>query len=1232
MEKISIKKVLICLSIIFFLVWGLLIYAVDPIKINPLRFISTMRIQQIHLYYRLTKSDNGLEKDDIVKAWLKNEWGNDMWVLYIRPVDVTDSFVDETNNSIAHPDEASIIWGQENTNLWYESTMILWWSRNTADWQWVTLMWGDNDTALVDNAVVLWSNNATVWAPNWVIIASEGWTVNWKNSTLLGWWGTITANAENSFWVVMSNQLEQKWVFAVWRVNVLKPNIVALNFWKWLIVKWTKPNSNSKVQLTVNGALAVGYWKCSDNMVWAVYYVPAETKDEKPAYCLCSCVLSWYNKRGDKIIAPMALSNQPYCDGICNWWWWSEPECWTRWLKDSHLVYENWETDWRVASNYCRDNTMPISYTGSDKKGNIRTCSATLDESCIENPNLPWCTCDPSFLSTGETLEWTCKGIWLYDRVKCGAYRKAAAPDNAVCWENANKYVLNANWFLNPWADGFCHWWDTAHPENRSENAVPIAIKVLSKEDIENWVTWTYVTYDIKDYETVLNELNYYFIKKWWRTFWKCATTNADNETITWAEVVSDQECYAERMPCNYCGASGFPYCFDVDFGSWCEEGAWSSCIPWSDNNWPYQPLYDSWDSTWHVDSLFAITGLTEFSYTDSRIKGVTFKEVSTEPWHWYASYKFDANTTNSIRTWVVHFKTKDKSFCPEWDTYLIQCWSWYVLEDWWHECIKIDCKWETPKNAVPANDIKVDNISTKKFLATWDDLNKACAYKCKEGYTYLLSWWVEPFCARCSDDWVVNVEHWYCDFLDEEFCISPYEWFDDLEKYKCALPGTCKGYQTWEAVHKDFRYKDIMPVANKYGQETSARCVDGTEWISDSDKHQCLYTCNEDKWYVCTAEGTCEKPTCLWNTSTDWTQWNILKTYIDWGALYWSAFNNENYIYRWTDINTYKKYAGFRETERYLDLNTSLRNWDKATSYWFDIGKASQWGSVKTVQNPTIYWEYRFYVEAPSEAKFKEKVRNLNWCFYWCTWDDFRMKLVDENNSTYVSYECWEKPVSPGCSWWWDDTPSSLVYLCSGSRSIVWPYETSFVWWDTGTYKAYSIDWKYDKNSNRPCSYRCKDWYNKTKDSNGNYTCWKKCEDWEYVRDLECLSCPDWYLPTTWAEEKDSHWNSLWCWKKCKNSERVGSDGLCYSCGAWRMWSTDPKHKDKRWNSTQCQDICSWDEIFWTAIDLSDCNWDETCCLPKYQNWTTRCDNPEYKDVCEKVNGKCICHTNVEF
>lgn len=738
MKKISVKKVLICLSIIFFLVWGLFIYAVDVIKIDPLKFISSMRIQQINLYYRLNNKDNGLDVNDIVRAWLKNQWGNDMGVLYIRQVDATNSFVDETNNSIAHPDEASIIWGHENTNLWYESTMILWWSRNTAEWTWVTLMWWDNNTALVDNAVILWSSDATVWAPNWVVIASNGWTVNWKNSTLLWWKGTITENAEYSFWIGMwDKQIEQKWVFVAWGVNVLKPNIVALNIWQWLIVNWMKQNGNSKVQLSVNGAIAVGQSKnCNEDMAWSIYYVPAVTKGSqpKPAYCLCSCVASWSN------YTSMALSNQPYCDGICNWWDWTPPDCWTRWLKNWHRVFENLEKDWRVASNYCRDNTMPISYTRYKKdkdwkKVDIRSCTNGLDERCIENPNLEWCACDPSFMSTGEYLEWTCKWIWIDDRVECGAYRKVASPNNAVCWENANKYVLSASWFLSAWASGFCHWWDPSHPENRSENAVPIAIKVLSEKDVKDWVAWSYVTSsNIKDYGSILRELNNNFILTWGRTYWQCATTNLDNESFTWAEVVSVQDCFAERMPCNYCGKSGFPYCFDVDFDEKCDEWVGASCVPWEDNHGQFHPLYALWDSTYYDDSIFAITNLTTGDIKNDWINDVKFYEYSNNPWHWYVRFTFNKNNDKSVRTWTVHFETADKAFCSSWDVYIVQCGSWQILDASHHSCInnqwiiEYDCNFW---NWTMANQVFV----------VWDDNGTLTGNKCSRENFDFLGW-----------------------------------------------------------------------------------------------------------------------------------------------------------------------------------------------------------------------------------------------------------------------------------------------------------------------------------------------------------------------------------------------------------------------------------------------------------------------------------------------------------
>jgi hypothetical protein len=50
-----------------------LIYAVDIISIDPDRFIATLRIQQINLYYRMTSptrmvGEDYVEKYDIVKV------------------------------------------------------------------------------------------------------------------------------------------------------------------------------------------------------------------------------------------------------------------------------------------------------------------------------------------------------------------------------------------------------------------------------------------------------------------------------------------------------------------------------------------------------------------------------------------------------------------------------------------------------------------------------------------------------------------------------------------------------------------------------------------------------------------------------------------------------------------------------------------------------------------------------------------------------------------------------------------------------------------------------------------------------------------------------------------------------------------------------------------------------------------------------------------------------------
>ena len=55
---------------------------------------------------------------------------------------------------------------------------------------------------------------------------------------------------------------------------------------------------------------------------------------------------------------------------------------------------------------------MPISYKRYNKNGNeIASCTATLDENCIKNPDASGCSCDPGFLDAGERLEWVCKGV-----------------------------------------------------------------------------------------------------------------------------------------------------------------------------------------------------------------------------------------------------------------------------------------------------------------------------------------------------------------------------------------------------------------------------------------------------------------------------------------------------------------------------------------------------------------------------------------------------------------------------------------------------------------------------------------------------------------------------------------------------------------------------------------------------------------------------------------------------
>jgi hypothetical protein len=123
--------------------------------------------------------------------------------------------------------------------------------------------------------------------------------------------------------------------------------------------------------------------------------------------------------------------------------------------------------------------------------------------------------------------------------------------------------------------------------------------------------------------------------------------------------------------------------------------------------------------------------------------------------------------------------------------------------------------------------------------------------------------------------------------------------------------------------------------------------------------------------------------------------------------------------------MNTNKAYKAFKQTTKYRELNTSLKNWETAVSYWFDIAKAvdinkqnNNNSNIRVYQNPSLYGERWFFVEAANETVFRDKVSGLAGCFYWCTWTDLHTRLIDENNKKYISYECWSWRIIS--QWWW--------------------------------------------------------------------------------------------------------------------------------------------------------------------------------------------------------------------
>ena len=1259
MKKTSTKKAFICLGVLFFLLWS---FIVSAITIDPWRFVATMRIQQINLYYRITSNNSELDQDDIVKAWLTNYWWVDKWVLYIRPVDFTGNLVDETNNVVTNPDHASIIWRQMNTNNWDETTILLWWSKNTAGGSWVVLMWWDDNTATVDNAVILWSASSTVWSPNWVVMAAKGWKVYWKNSTIFwgGW--QISTWADNSFAIGWSSNINHQWVFSYGWATSVRPNIAQFYGWQWIIVWWTKPNGNGHIKLSVNWALAVWRGQCSNNMIWSIYYKAGTIETTEgaftPVYCLCACVASGSNYR------EIALSNQPYCNGVCeclsedaNQCHPTPVKCWTRWASTEPIAYANWEKWWRVASRFCEDNRPPIEYQVNS--GVVHKCDHSSSE------------CEPPFPEPGQTVRWTCHWVWYYDLTDCYAYRDVEAPELAECGANSRRYnFYDTGWDWTSESD-FCKHLNWGGSGDRAHNGELTAYRTLSEEEVEieyksGGIVVPYTTWS--SYLAILGGLRTeWFPDPGYRTYWKCVTSNAKNE-VWGREITNEKICYADRWPCNICAKDGFPYCFSVDFGDDCSSSNTSGhCLPGTHYEWE-RKLYVSWNVQEASDALMVDHNKVDNirSETPNLVSSIDGQQVK---------FTFPQNTdTNDSKEYKAKITLKtgsSASYCPYWTITISQCPKWYSWSAADHKCVEDSCLGTlAPWAFLPEENKKNLETSLDIFL-TWGDnadYNAKCASRCaKIGETYTdrkgnkqvadmdLTFLINPttgvpFCAKC-EEWTAIPEAWYCEFKDPADCMDPYKWFD-IDKWKCALPWTCEGID-FDRMSQDL--DDIIPIANTWGTPINWSCLPDEVLVNgelpEQYRNQCYGTCK--KPYICTSEGTCEEPRCHWNTSNSW-QWLIDN--INKGETYRRAEWNSEYPNREqvkADNKAYMDYFVPRTNQLVVDwnnkfrfLNSELQRDVTTASFYYNI-----WATwTVTVKNPKLYWEPWVYVEANDVDEFDRKTSWLKWCFYWCTWSDLRVEIKKDGSLVYYcsvdpnpcdldpdSCTINTNPGNPGPVVVVPVKPK--INLCEGSINIRWNYGYWPSYWYAEDYPGWTTkQWEFSETpaTGQPCKYWCKDDFKLMTDDSWQEWCWRECRGNEYARNYVCMNCPSGTYPTTWENERDKFGNPIGCWQKCTASQYISSNGYCYSCGAGRKWN--PNNKDSHWNSKDCVNICGDWRTYWTNRDgKKDCGEKNgkaipNCCLSTYASANYKaCDDPNNKN-CEKVSNNCVCHVDMTW
>ena len=695
MQKFVTRKLLMTLSWVCLLAWGL-IYAAPQIIIDPTRFVSQQRIQQINL----NASTGNFQKGGLVNAWknkpvllIGNVKGTGVVQINTITWDISSVIGWTWNKNLQNDTTSLVVWWEKNiVKSGAEASVIVWWVWNTSDAKNSVILASSGVTSFLENGVALWINNSSI---SWL---NSLWFA-WSSIRILPWWANSVVFGSNVAVVSWGMFIFDAYPNSLLTWSLQDSMLIRAN--GWLVIWWDKmiPGTDAKrdtVKLTVHGWVLLGSGQCNNNTIWALYYTNGEIKQWGTISCLCACVYSWTSTATSK-----AISSQPYCDVACkNTEGWTPQKvdwtaiCWTRgtqWTWDNlswlETIYQFSETDWRPWTDFCKDGSTPEIWT--------ITSHHTWE---VKFPD-PW-----------ETVSWVCPWLtWSVD-TQCNAYRKVTP---AKCGQNAKKYYVNDSDFAGRDMVSFC------------ETGTVTKIKQQNGSEFS----------DIREQALAMisNPSNFLFPDLWKTVYWKCTTD------IWHAE--EELECSAYRRDCNHCAKNGFPYCFDIDFaescdpnetagnGEWTTEGPVSTTytVKYSCNGWV-------WTMSNQTITNWVATALSANSCTNSWKTFAWWSTSSSATTATYSNQQVVTDLTSAwgtvqlyavwtaVATYTVHFD------CNWWDWEMVDqiFTAWVAQELRPSLCLKVDYAfswWSTSQNALTPTYINKQSITVNTdttLYAVW--------------------------------------------------------------------------------------------------------------------------------------------------------------------------------------------------------------------------------------------------------------------------------------------------------------------------------------------------------------------------------------------------------------------------------------------------------------------------------------------------------------------------------